>query len=121
MLKKLLFAILLLTVSNTLYSDEIVFGMVPDARPTSFIDENGKPAGFFVELFSRIMDELGISYRYEIASFSRLYPKMISGDIQLFAALIKNPEREKLFYFPDTPVISGWASSLLHLILITLK
>ena len=36
MLKKLLFAILLLTVSNTLYSDEIVFGMVPDARPTSF-------------------------------------------------------------------------------------
>ncbi len=108
MLKKLLFAILLLTVSNTLYSDEIVFGMVPDARPTSFIDENGKPAGFFVELFSRIMDELGISYRYEIASFSRLYPKMISGDIQLFAALIKNPEREKLFYFPDTPVISGW-------------
>ncbi len=104
-----LFVILLLfTVSSTLYTEEIVYGIVPDASPTTFIDENGVPSGLFVDLFGRIMDELGISYRYEIAPFASLYPGMISGEIHLFTALIKNPQREKLFYFPEIPVISGW-------------
>jgi hypothetical protein len=37
----------------------VVYGLVPNAPPTTFLDGSAAH-GYFVELFSRIMDELGI-------------------------------------------------------------
>ena len=36
----------------------LVYGLVPNAPPTTYVDAAGKPTGFFIELYSRIMDEL---------------------------------------------------------------
>lgn len=87
----------------------LVYGMVPDARPTTFLDASGKPTGFFVELYTRIMDELGIAYRFQIADFTEMYNGLLSGDVDLFTALQKTPEREELFVFPDSGVVAGWS------------
>ncbi len=87
----------------------IVWGLVPNAPPTTYVDAAGKPTGFFIELYSRIMDELGIGYEFRIASFSELYPRLVSGEIDFFTTLLKNPEREALFVFPDQGVSAGWS------------
>ncbi len=87
----------------------VIWGLVPNAPPTTYVDASGKPTGFFVELYSRIMDELGIEYEFRIASFQDLYPRLISGEIDFFTTLLKNPERETLFVFPDQGISAGWS------------
>ncbi len=104
-------AIFSLLLSTSLHAQRgpIVWGLVPNAPPTTYVDAAGKPTGFFIELYSRIMDELGIGYEFRIASFSELYPRMVSGEIDFFTTLLKNPEREALFVFPDQGVSAGWS------------
>jgi len=87
----------------------VIWGLVPNAPPTTYVDAAGKPTGFFIELYSRIMDELGIDYEFRVASFSELYPRLVSGEIDFFTTLLKNPEREALFVFPDQGVSAGWS------------
>lgn len=87
----------------------VIWGLVPNAPPTTYVDAAGKPTGFFVELYSRIMDELGIEYEFRIASFQELYPRLVSGEIDFFTTLLKNPEREALFVFPDQGISAGWS------------
>ena len=87
---------------------KLVYGLVPDAPPTTFVDGAGRPTGFFVELFSRIMDELGIDYEYRVADFSEIYPALVSGEVDFFTALQKTPERIDLLFFPEKVGFSGW-------------
>lgn len=86
-----------------------MYGLVPNSPPTTFLDASGKPTGFFVELFSRILDELNIPYEFQVGTFAELYPRMISGEIDFFTTLVKRPDREELFYFSDKSVFAGWS------------
>jgi ABC-type amino acid transport substrate-binding protein len=87
---------------------KLVYGLVPIAPPTTYLDASGKPTGFFIELYSRIMDELGIDYEYRIGPFPELYPELVAGKIDFFTTLQKTPERESLFWFPEQAVSVGW-------------
>lgn len=85
-----------------------MYGVVSSAPPTIFVDAAGKPSGFFVEFYSRVMDDLGIPYEYSVGSFAELYPKLIEGKIDFFTTLQRTPGREALFYFPERGSIVGW-------------
>lgn len=87
----------------------LVYGLVPNAPPTTYIGNDGEPTGFFVELFSRIMDELGIRYVYKVDEFSALYRDMLAGKVDFFTALSRTPERETLFVFPEESAFAGWS------------
>jgi len=87
---------------------KLVYGLVPNSPPTTYVDASGKPTGFFIELYTRIMDDLDIDYEFSVATFAELYPRMVSGEIDFFTTLVKTPEREDSFRFADTAVSAGW-------------
>jgi signal transduction histidine kinase len=93
----------------------LVWGLVPNAPPTTYVDAAGKPTGFFIELYSRIMDELGISYSFRVGPFSELYPLLIEGKVDFFTTLVRNPEREKYFFYPEIAVFAGWSQLFIAL------
>ncbi|MBN1243878.1 MAG: transporter substrate-binding domain-containing protein [Spirochaetales bacterium] len=87
----------------------LVYGLVPNAPPTTYLDAAGKPTGFFVELYSRIMNELGIEYEFRVGDFSELYPLMVAGEVDFFTTLVRTPEREEAFHFSDDTASAGWS------------
>ncbi|HOX17553.1 MAG TPA: transporter substrate-binding domain-containing protein [Spirochaetales bacterium] len=87
----------------------LVYGLVPNAPPTTYVDAAGEPTGFFVELYSRIMDELGIDYEFRVGGFAELYPLMVSGEVDFFTTLVRTPEREESFHFSDDTASAGWS------------
>lgn len=87
---------------------KLVYGLVPNSPPTTYVDASGKPTGFFIELYSRIMEDLGIDYEFTVATFAELYPRMVSGDVDFFTTLVKTPEREAAFHYAETAVSAGW-------------
>lgn len=104
----LAFCSLVLAASVSAADRKLVYGLVPNAPPTTFLDGSGKPTGFFVELFSRIMDELGIEYEYRVANFQDLYPQLVAGKVDFFTALQRTPERASLLVFPEHAGVAGW-------------
>ena len=97
------------------YTEPVIYGVVPGIPPISFVDEDGNPSGYMVDLFTRIMVELEINYRIEVASYSEIYSKMLDGEIDLFTSMIKTDEREKLFYFPEHSMSGGWGQLFISL------
>ena len=100
---------MLLGIAGVSASDEpFVWGMVPDFPPMTYVDETGHPAGFLVELYGRMLEDIGVEYSIVVEPFGSIYPKLLTGEIDFFAPLQRTAEREDLFYWPDEPATVGW-------------
>ncbi|GAB1483035.1 hypothetical protein MASR2M78_18510 [Treponema sp.] len=110
-IQRLFMLLLLVSTQNPLMAEKskLVYGLVPDAPPTTYIDGAGTPTGFFIEFYSRIMDELGIEYEFKVEPFPELYPQMLSGDVDFFTTLFKTPERMDYFIYPEKGTAVGWS------------
>ncbi|MBP1849422.1 substrate-binding periplasmic protein [Rhizobium halophytocola] len=71
-----------------------------DDRPVSFIDPQGKPAGFLVEFCTAVADKLGLKVQYVATDFASMVPAVRNNryDTAAFQTLV-TPEREKVVDF----------------------
>ena len=67
--------------------------------PYEFLDENGKPAGFNVELFKAIAEDLGLTYRMELGPWSQVREELVNGEIDVILGLMVSPQRAELMDF----------------------
>lgn len=113
-----IFSLLLTAIPGTPLSAQddrfVKFGIIADTPPISFIDENGIPQGYLVELFSMIMTDLGINFEIIPASYAEIYGGVLNGEIDLFASMLKTEDREKLFYFSDAGLTGGWGQFFIN-------
>jgi len=93
-----------------LYRDEqiIRYGLVPDFKPFTFVNDDGYPTGFYIELFTKIIREFGYEPEFVVAPFSELYPKILNNEIDLFSTILRQESRENLFYWPGAATVTGW-------------
>jgi PAS domain S-box-containing protein len=108
-LKKIyLFFIILLLLTGDLYGKETIrFGLIPGFKPVTFVD-NGKPTGFVIDLYAKIMDELGYEPQFVVGNFKSLYNQLLDDKIDFFGTLTRRPDREKMFFWPKEPTLTGW-------------
>ncbi|MBI9098708.1 MAG: EAL domain-containing protein [Spirochaetaceae bacterium] len=115
--KRILFLFTMLSLTLTLEAennDTVIFGIIPDTPPFSFVNEGGTPDGFIVELFSRIMKELDVDFTIQSGSYAEIYSGLIIGDIDFFATMIKSEMREQFFYYSDVNLSSGWGQLFIN-------
>lgn len=102
--------ILFLFLSNMSAQDnnEILFGFTTDTYPVSFINDKGEPDGYFIDLFSQILDELNLEYRFVPTNYAELFKKLEKGEIDFYGALLKTEAREKVLYYSTESISGGW-------------
>jgi signal transduction histidine kinase len=111
-IKRLLMAIILLLLSISLFSQSITIGVTRFA-PVAFEDENGNLVGFYVELIEEIVNNSDYSDKVSFVyneNFSEIYRQVLNNEVDLFAALIRNPAREDLFYWPEYSVTTNYSA-----------
>jgi signal transduction histidine kinase len=111
-IKRLLMAIILLLLSISLFSQSITIGFTRFA-PVAFEDENGNLVGFYVELIEEIVNNSDYSDKVSFVyneNFSEIYRQVLNNEVDLFAALIRNPAREDLFYWPEYSVTTNYSA-----------
>jgi len=86
----------------------IRYGMVADSPPTTFVDSDGNPTGFYIELFTRIMAEFGYEPEFIIGPFPEIYRKILDNEVDLFSSLLRTEEREDQIFWPSEPTGYGW-------------
>lgn len=114
----LIFVLILFSAGAFLSAQEnrgiVRFGIVYDTPPVSFINEEGNPDGYIVDLFSRIFDEMGISYQFIPSDYTHILEKIQTGELDFFGTFIRSEEREKMFYFGSESIAGGWGQLFIN-------
>ena len=64
------------------------FGTAPITKPFSYYDENGKIAGFDIELATIIAHSIGMDLEIVEMNFGQLIPAVISGQVDMIGAFL---------------------------------
>ena len=79
-------------------------------EPKVFIDENGNPSGFFIDLIEKIAVEENWMLVFVPCEWSVCLQALANGEIDLMPDVAYSKERDELFDFHKTPVIESWSS-----------
>jgi two-component system sensor histidine kinase EvgS len=79
--------------------DRVIVGGDKDYPPYEYLDENGEPAGFNVELTMAIADELGIEVEIVLDEWTHTLNDLLSGNIDLVQGAFYSLEREAFLSF----------------------
>jgi ABC-type amino acid transport substrate-binding protein len=88
-------------------ADSIRVG-VYENHPKVFVDEQGKPAGFWVELLEEIAAREGWQLRYVPGAWEEGLARLKTGDIDLLVDVAYSEERGKAFDFNREKVLANW-------------
>lgn len=78
-------------------------------EPKIFLDEDGKPAGFFVDIIDAIAKSEGWQLRYVSCAWHHCLDMLEQGDIDVMPDVAYTPERAARFDFSHEVVLSSWS------------
>ncbi len=78
-------------------------------EPKIFKDENGRPAGFFIELLNEIAAQEGWTLVYAPCEWAACLQALEEGQIDLMPDVAYSAERDTIFDFHQTPVLESWS------------
>lgn len=87
---------------NISIADDVLNVGLFEYYPYVFINDNDEIDGYYKEILDLMFNDLDIKYEYELLSLQDALKKLESGDIDIVPGLVKNPQRERKFIYPDT-------------------
>lgn len=86
---------------------EIVVGVF-DAPPKVFLNNDGNPDGFMIDLIKKIATENNLKIKYKYGTVSQMMDYLLSGEIDLYPGMTYTKERASIYTFNDISVIESW-------------
>lgn len=84
---------------------ELRVGMTLQFEPEMYLDEDGEPAGYDVELLNLLATDLGVELAIENQEFDALIPGLLAGQWDMISVgLVPRPPRLLQMYFTDAYV-----------------
>jgi signal transduction histidine kinase/CheY-like chemotaxis protein/HPt (histidine-containing phosphotransfer) domain-containing protein len=93
---------------NSFKHREVIAGFYENA-PKIYSDENGKPAGLFVELLDEIAKKEGWKLRYIPCEWSECLKQLERGELDLMPDVAFSAERALVFDFHRVSVANSWS------------
>lgn len=87
----------------------IVVGGDSDYPPYEFLDENGEPAGYNVELTRAIARQLGLEVTFRLGPWNEIRAALSRGEIDLIQGLFFSAERQTEFDFSTAHTVVSHA------------
>ncbi|MGH4137584.1 HD domain-containing phosphohydrolase [Clostridium sp.] len=85
----------------------IIIGDDKNYPPYSFIDENGNPAGFNVELAKAAAEAMGLNVKIKLGSWSDVRRELESGEIDAISGISYSKDREKVLSFTTKHTVTS--------------
>lgn len=87
----------------------IVIGGDRDYPPYEFLDKNGKPAGYNVELTRAIADVMGMQVEFRFGGWSEMRTALINGSVDVLQGISYSDERTRTLSFSPPHTIINHA------------
>lgn len=93
------------TLDGILERGELRVGMTLQFEPEMYLDDDGNPAGYDVELMNLLAEDLGVELKIENQEFDALIPGLLAGQWDIISVgLVARPPRMLQMYFTDSYV-----------------
>ncbi len=102
-----LFFIQLIALSPAAHMETVRVGVYQNT-PLTFIEENGKVKGFFIDILESTASKENWKIEYVQSSFSECLSNLKSGRIDLLGVIAYSESRGKLFDFTYESVFTNW-------------
>jgi len=76
-----------------------------EARPFTFVDSQGRPAGFAVELLQAVAAERGLELEFIVMPWSEVLNRFRAGEIDIICNIVETPERRSFIAFSTTTAV----------------
>lgn len=95
-------AVFALSLTAAANAQAVRVGFGRDYSPLSFIDENGVPVGFLVDLVSKLGDDMGLEIEFVANDWDSIMADLDTGEIDMLFGLYYSDERARIYRFgPD--------------------
>lgn len=78
----------------------VTIGVITDNEPYSWVD-NGRVAGFSIDVLEEIAGHTGLRFDYRPGSWPEIYPAFLRGEVDAIDEISYRPERAKLMLFTE--------------------
>ncbi|WP_339919550.1 transporter substrate-binding domain-containing protein [uncultured Flavobacterium sp.] len=99
-------------VSGTIFSQDnsgkVIKVGVYDNPPKIFLNKNGQPDGFFIDIIKEIGERENLKFEYEFNTWDNLYKKLQTGKIDVLPDVVFSAERDSIFTLSKLPVLTSW-------------
>jgi len=86
----------------------IVVGGDSDFPPFEYLDANGRPAGYNVELTRAIAKEMGLDVSIELKPWAQIWKEIQENRIDVLQGIFYSPERDDTFDFSPAHAVIGY-------------
>ncbi|MCG9792445.1 response regulator [Flavobacterium algicola] len=77
--------------------------------PKIFLNKDGQPDGFFIDIIKEIEDRENLKFEYVFDTWDNHIKNLKVGKIDLLPDMVYSPERDSLFTLSKLPVLSSWS------------
>ncbi|MFA0962805.1 ATP-binding protein [Roseivirga sp. BDSF3-8] len=109
-----LFLTLLVLPVRAQETPQVVRVGIYENEPKIFIDEDGNPAGFFVDLLFHLSHRLNFEIQYVEVTWDEGMSLLKKGRIDLMPDVTVTPERLEKYVFNEVAILENWASLYIH-------
>ena len=81
---------------------------VYENAPKISLSASGQPQGIFIDLIEHIAQQEGWKLQYVPGTWAQCLDWLEKGDLDIMPDVAPTPDREKIFSFHKTPVLSSW-------------
>jgi signal transduction histidine kinase/ActR/RegA family two-component response regulator len=91
-------------------SNEIQVGTEIDFPPYAYLDENGQPTGFSIDLIKDVASSMGMSIKISTGTWDSVWNSLVSGRLDVLPIVAKQPGRAQLvdFSLPHTETFDAF-------------
>jgi PAS domain S-box-containing protein len=89
----------------------IVVGGDRDFPPFEYLDENGHPAGFNVDLTRAIAREMGLDIEIRLGPWTEIVRGLEDGEIDVIQGIFYSPERDRKFDFSPAHSVNHYVAA----------
>ncbi len=91
-------------------SHRIIVGGDHNYPPYEYLDKNGRPAGYNVELTRAIADEVGLDIEIQLGPWFKIQKDLEQGEIDIIQGMLYSPERDLKFDFTQPHLVNHCVS-----------
>lgn len=91
-------------------SDRVVIGGDHNYPPYEFLDGNGRPAGYNIELMRAVANEMGFSIEFRLGPWAEILQGLEAGEIDALPGLFYSPDRDRKFDFSQAHTLNHYVS-----------
>lgn len=82
---------------------------VYDNPPKIFLNKNGQPDGFFIDIIKEIGRRENLQFEFQYDTWNNLYKKLQTGDIDILPDMVFSAERDSIFTLSTLPILTSWS------------